>query len=126
MTEEMIVFLQYLFAIAGSFIFMYGVFNLTKKTKNGEKTTTGVVEKHGYMDKSKFWHSKYKTVVKANNKKYTIEAYSMPKLKEGEEVTIQMTGTQRVLGNQRLNRLAQSQLVLGTALMAFAFFVVTM
>ena len=57
--------------------------------------------------------------VKAGSKKYEIEGYTMPWLNKGEEVKIQITGKQKILGNKRLDRKGKVELAFGFILLMY-------
>ena len=101
------------FICLGTISILLGLSNKTKKSSKGEKTTTGTVESFGLLNNNKFFATKYRAIVKVGNKKYTIDAYSMPWLNKKEEVLIQMTGKQKVLGNERLNNRSKLELFIG-------------
>ena len=113
--------IMYFSIIIGWFFLLLGCSNVTKKATKGEKTTEGVVKEFEIRSKNPLYGSKYRAVIKAGLRKFEIEAYSMPWLIEGEKVLIQMTGKQRVLGNNRLNNKAKLEFIGGVILIALPF-----
>lgn len=111
----------YICVIVGTIFIILGFSNKTKHHKRGEKTATGKVEEFSLIDFNGLVGKKYKAIIKAGLKKYTIESYSMPWLKEDEEVLVQITGKQKILGNERLNNRAKIELFLGALLIVFPF-----
>lgn len=109
------------FVLLGTLVFLFGISNKTKRARKGEKTTTGKVIDFGLIENNKFFAYKYRTIVKSGLKQYEIEAYSMPWLLKGEEIAIQMTGNQKILGNERLNNKAKLQMFIGILLIMFPF-----
>lgn len=109
------------FILLGTIILLFGFSNRKRRASKGEKTTTGKVEAFGLIENNKFFAHKYRVVVKTGLKKYEIEAYSMPWLKKGEEVSFQMTGKQKILGNERLSNKSKLQLFVGVVLIIFPF-----
>lgn len=109
------------FILIGTVIFLIGVSNRRRRASKGEKTTTGKVEAFGLIENNKFFAHKYRAVVKSGLKKYEIEAYSMPWLEKGEEVTFQMTGKQKILGNDRLSNKSKVEMFIGIVLIVFPF-----
>lgn len=110
--------LYFIVLFIGTILLLLGISNKTKKPAKDEKTTTGEVVEFGLLCKNKkCWATKYKAEIKVGNRTYHITQYSMPWLKIGEEVKIQMTGKQKILGNERLNKKAIIQLTLGTCLL---------
>lgn len=92
-----------------------------RRATKGEKTTVGKVENFGLIENNKYFAYKYKAIIKSGLRKYEIESYSMPWLEKGEEVSIQMTGKQKVLGNERLNNKAKVEMFIGVVLIVFPF-----
>jgi len=111
----------YICILVGSVILLLGYSNKTKKPQRGEKTTVGKVEAFGLIDNGKKYPTHYRAIIKAGLKKYTIESVTMPWLNKGEEVLIQMTGKQKVLGNERLNNRSKVELFLGLVIIVFSF-----
>lgn len=109
------------FILIGTVIFLIGISNRKRRASKGEKTTTGKVEAFGIIENNKFFAHKYRAVVKSGLKKYEIEAYSMPWLEKGEEVTFQMTGKQKILGNDRLSNKSKVEMFIGIVLIVFPF-----
>lgn len=109
------------FVLLGTVIFLIGISNRRRRASRGEKTTTGKVEAFGLIENNKFFAHKYRAVVKSGLKKYEIEAYSMPWLEKGEEITFQMTGKQKILGNERLSNKAKVEMFIGVVLIIFPF-----
>ena len=113
------IFYKLMFILVGTIFLLLGISNKTKKVRKGEKTSVGKVETFGLKYNDYFIATKYHAVIKQGLKKYVIEAYTMPWLKKGEEVAFQMTGKQRILGNDRLNDKAKLELFIGIVLIIF-------
>lgn len=113
------IFYKLMFILVGTIFLLLGISNKTKKVRKGEKTSVGKVETFGLKYNDFFIATKYHAVIKQGLKKYVIEAYTMPWLKIGEEVAFQMTGKQRILGNDRLNDKAKLELFIGIVLIIF-------
>lgn len=109
------------FVITGTIVFLLGISNKNRRASRGEKTSTGKVEDFGLIENNKFFAYKYKAILKSGLKKYEIESYSMPWLQKGEEVSFQMTGKQKILGNERLNNKAKVEMFIGVVLIVFPF-----
>lgn len=109
------------FILLGTVVFLIGISNRMRRATKGEKTTVGKVENFGLIENNKYFAYKYKAIIKSGLRKYEIESYSMPWLEKGEEVSIQMTGKQKVLGNERLNNKAKVEMFIGVVLIVFPF-----
>lgn len=91
-----------------------GITNITKKPGKNEKVSVGEVEEFKLLtDEKNVVPLRYVTIIQVGSKKYTITSYHTPWLKKGEEVKIQITGKQKVLGNNRLNSRGKVEIVLG-------------
>lgn len=100
--------------LVGAVSLILGVSNRMRRLKKGEKATTGTVKDFDFIYSEKYrLPIKYKATIKAGQKTYNIEKYSMPWLIEGEEVRIQITGNQKVLGNERLKKRSIIELIIG-------------
>ena len=109
------------FILLGTVVFLIGISNRMRRATKGEKTTVGKVENFGLIENNKYFAYKYKAIIKSGLRKYEIQSYSMPWLEKGEEVSIQMTGKQKVLGNERLNNKAKVEMFIGVVLIVFPF-----
>lgn len=109
------------FILLGTVVFLIGISNRMRRATKGEKTTVGKVENFGLIENNKYFAYKYKAIIKSGLRKYEIESYSMPWLEKGEEVSIQMTGKQKILGNERLNNKAKVEMFIGVVLIVFPF-----
>lgn len=109
------------FILLGTVVFLIGISNRMRRATKGEKTTTGKVESFGLIENNKFFAYKYRAIVKSGLRKYEIESYCMPWLEKGEEVSIQMTGKQKILGNERLNNKSKVEMFIGVVLIVFPF-----
>lgn len=109
------------FILLGTVVFLIGISNRMRRATKGEKTTVGKVKNFGLIENNKYFAYKYKAIIKSGLRKYEIESYSMPWLEKGEEVSIQMTGKQKVLGNERLNNKAKVEMFIGVVLIVFPF-----
>ena len=118
------------FILLGTVVFLIGISNRMRRATKGEKTTVGKVENFGLIENNKYFAYKYKAIIKSRLRKYEIESYSMPWLEKGEEVSIQMTGKQKILGKlsenvdsyyERLNNKAKVEMFIGVVLIVFPF-----
>ncbi len=109
----MLVF-AYVCIMIGTLLILLGFSNRKRKPTKGEKTTKGIVEDFEIIN-----FKKYRAIIKSGLKKYTIESASMPWLNIGEEITFQMTGKQKVLGNDRLNNKSKIEIFMGIVIIIF-------
>lgn len=107
--------------LIGTILILLGFSNRKRKPNKGEKTTNGTVLEFNIVSENNLFYTKYVALIKAGIKKYTIEAYSMPWLQKGEEVLIQITGKQKILGNERLKNKSKLELFTGFLIIIFPF-----
>ncbi len=112
--------IYYVTLLSGLVLVILGLSNSSKKAQKHEKTSVGKVEDFYLLGSEKSSVPlKYHADIKAGNKKYEIEGYSMPWLNKGEEVKIQITGKQKILGNKRLDRKGKTELAFGFLLLMY-------
>lgn len=120
----MVQFLYFISLFIGTILLLLGISNKNKKANSNEKTTTGTVTEFGLLYKEKSYPTKYRAKIKSGNKTYIIEQYSMPWLKAGEKVKLQITGKQKILGNDRLNNKSLIQLIFGILFLIIPFIII--